>query len=145
MAEYIQVYYQKFWEHAKEPTRATPFSVGSDLYSAFEYCIPRKGQTTVDTGVGVIIPPAYQGHIMSKSKLAHEHSLHVGAGAVDPDYIRPIFVVVNNHSDKDYLLKQGEAIAQIVYQKVALPIYEEVQQLPSTLRGRRGLGTADTF
>ena len=44
MAEYIKVYYKKFWEHAKVPDRATPFSAGSDLYSAFEYCIPREAK-----------------------------------------------------------------------------------------------------
>ena len=55
MAEYIKVYYKKFWEHAKVPDRATPFSAGSDLYSAFEYCIPREGQTAIDTGIGTVI------------------------------------------------------------------------------------------
>ena len=50
MAEYIKVYYKKFWEHAKVPDRANPFSAGSDLYSAFEYCIPREGQTAIDSG-----------------------------------------------------------------------------------------------
>ena len=83
MAEYIKVYYKKFWEHAKVPDRATPFSAGSDLYSAFEYCIPREGQTAIDTGIGAVIPPTHQGHIYSKSKLAYERSLHVGAGVVD--------------------------------------------------------------
>ena len=56
MAEYIKVYYKKFWEHAKVPDRATPFSAGSDLYSAFEYCIFREGQTAIDTGIGAVIP-----------------------------------------------------------------------------------------
>ena len=72
MAEYIKVYYKKFWEHAKVPDRATRFSAGSDLYSAFEYCIPKKGQTAIDTGTGAVIPPTHQGHIYSKSKLAYE-------------------------------------------------------------------------
>ena len=55
MAEYIKVYYKKFWEHAKVPDRATPFSAGSDLHSAFEYCIPKEGQTAIDTGIGAVI------------------------------------------------------------------------------------------
>ena len=52
MAEYIKIYYKKFWEHAKVLDRATPFSAGSDLYSAFEYCVPREGQTAIETGIG---------------------------------------------------------------------------------------------
>ena len=132
MAEYIKVYYKKFWEHAKVPDRATPFSAGSDLYSAFEYCIPREGQTAID----------HQGHIYSKSKLANEQSLHVGAGVVDPDYTGPIFVVLCNPTKKDELIKQGEAVAQIVYQRIALPIYVEIEELPITEQGT-GLGTDD--
>ena len=60
MAEYIKIYYKKFREHAKVPDRATPFSAGSDLYSAFENCIPREGQTAIDTGIGAVIPPTHQ-------------------------------------------------------------------------------------
>ena len=50
----LKVYYKKFWEHAKVPHRATPFSAGSDLYSAFEYCVPKEGQTAIDTGIGAV-------------------------------------------------------------------------------------------
>ena len=132
MAEYIKIHYKKFWEHAKVPDRATPFSAGLDLYSAFEYCIPKEGQTTIDTGIGVVIPPTHQGHIYCKSKLAHEHSLHIGTGLIDPNYIGPISVVLCNPTKKDELIKQGEAVAQIVYQGMALPIYLEIVELPNT-------------
>ena len=126
MAEYIKVYYKKFWDHAKEPTHATPYSVGSDLYSAFEYCLPRNEKVTIDTGIGVVIPLAYYGNLISKSRLAHEHAIYVEAGAVNPDYTGPIFVILNNQGDEDYL------------------VYEEIQNLPLTKRGSRGLGVADT-
>ena len=76
--------------------------------------IPREGQTAIDTGIGTVIPPTHQGHIYFKSKLACERSLHVGAGVVDPDYTGPIFVVLCNPTKKDELIKQGEAVAQIV-------------------------------
>ena len=144
MAEYIKIYYKKFWEHAKVLDRATPFSAGSDLYSAFEYCIPREGQATIDTGIGAVIPPTHQGHIYSKSKLAYERSLHIGAGVVEPEYTGPIFVVLCNPTKKDELIKQGEAVAQIVYQRIALPIYVEIEELPITKQGNHGLGTDDT-
>lgn len=144
MAEYIKIYYKKFWDHAKEPTRATPYSVGSDLYSAFEYCLPKKEKITIDTGIGVVIPLTHYGKIVSKSCLAHEHAIYVEAGAVDPDYTGPVFVILNNQGDKDYLVQQGEPVAQIIYQKMSLPIYEEIQCIPQTKRGNQGLGVADT-
>ena len=101
------------------------------MYSAFKYCIPRKGQATIDTGIGALIPPMNQGHIFSKSKLAHKRSLHVRAGTVNPDYTGPIFVALCNSGDKDQLIEHGDPIAQIVYQKIAFPIYEEIKHLPS--------------
>ena len=79
-----------------------------------------------------MIPPTHQGHSYSKSKLAYECSLHVGAGVVDPDYTGPIFVVLCNPTKKDELIKQGEVVAQIVYQRIALPIYVEIEELPVT-------------
>ena len=79
-----------------------------------------------------MIPLTHQGHIYSKSKLAYERSLHVGAGVVDPDYTGPIFVVLCNPTKKDELIKQGEVVAQIVYQRIALPIYVEIEELPNT-------------
>ena len=91
---------------------------------------------TIDTGIGVVIPLAYYGNIMSKSRLAHEHAIYVEAGAVDPDYTGPIFVILNNQGDENYLVKQGEPIAQVIYQKMALPIYEEIQNIPLTKRGK---------
>ena len=90
-----------------------------------------------------MIQPTHQGHIYSKSKLAYEHSLHVGAGVVDPDYTEPIFVVLCNPTKKDELIKQGEVVAQIVYQKIAFSIYVEIEELPITEQGNRGLGTDD--
>ena len=144
MAEYIKIYYKKFWDHAKEPTHATPYSVGSDLYSAFEYCLPKKEKVTIDTGIGVVIPLAYYRNLISKSHLAHKHAIYVEASTVDPDYTGPIFVILNNQGNKDYLVKQGEPIAQIIYQKMALPIYEEIQNIPLTKCGNQGLGVADT-
>ena len=68
----------------------------------------------------------------------------MGAGVVDSDYTGPIFVVLCNPTKKDELIKQGEAVAQIVYQRIALPIYVEIEELPIRKQGNRGLGTDDT-
>ena len=42
------------------------------------------------------------------------------------------------------LLNKEKQVAQIVYQRIALPIYVEIEELPITKRGNRGLGTDDT-
>ena len=53
-------------------------------------------------------------------------------------------MVLCNPTKKDELIKQGEAVAQIVYQRIALPIYVEIGELPITKQGNRGLGADDT-
>ena len=52
-------------------------------------------------------------------------------------------MVLCNPTKKDELIKQGEAVAQIVYQRIALPIYVEIEELPITKRGNCGLGADD--
>ena len=141
MTEYVELYYKLAYEYSKKPTRATPYSVGSDLYSAFEYCIPRKGKAVIDTGLHLIIPLGYYGRLAPKSGKAVEHSLDVGAGAVDPDFTGIIHVVLFNFGDEDYLLEQGEAVAQVILEKIAFPIIKEVKTIPATQRGTRGLGS----
>ena len=51
---------------------------------------------------------------------------------MDYDYTGPIFVVLCNPTKKDELIKQGEVVAQIVYQRIAPPIYVEIEELPIT-------------
>ena len=53
-------------------------------------------------------------------------------------------MVLCNPSKKDELIKQGEAVAQIVYQRMGLPVYVKIEELPITERGNHGLGTDDT-
>ena len=141
--EYIKVHYVKHWEFARVPTRATLHSVGSDLYSAFDYNIPPGGRAAIDTGIGVIIPLGYYGRLAPRSGLTYKHSLDVGAGVIDPDYTGPIQVILFNFGTEEYLVTKGQSIAQIIYEKVAIPIYEEVQQITPTERGNRGPGVDD--
>ena len=52
-------------------------------------------------------------------------------------------MVLCNPTKKDELIKQGKVVVQIVYQRIALPIYVEIEELLVTKRGNRGLGTDD--
>ena len=142
--EYVKLYYKKFWQHAKTPTRATPLSIGSDLYSAFAYCIPpKRGKATINTGIQLVIPSGYYGRIASKSGKEQDCSLHVGAGVIDPDYTGPIKVILYNFGDQPHNVNPGDSVAQIILEKAALPILEEVQELPLTSRENQGFGVLD--
>ena len=141
--EYVEVHYMKYWDFAQIPTRATPQSVGSDLYSAFDYTVPPRGKVAINTGIGVVIPLGYYGRLAPRSGLAYKYSLDIGAGVIDPDFTGPIHVILFNHGTEEYLVTKGQSVAQIIYEKIAIPIYKEVQHLPPTERGNKGLGVAD--
>ena len=132
-----------FWDHAKAPIRATPWAAGTDLYSAFEYFIPPRGKVTIDTGIQLIIPVGYYGRLAAKSGKSKNHSLEIGAGVIDVDYTGPVHVVTYNHSDKPYEVVQGEPIVQVVLEKIAIPLLEEIQETSETPRGDKGFGALD--
>ena len=141
--EYVQLYWKRVWDHAKAPTRATPLAAGTDLYSAFEYFIPPGGKVTVDTGLQVVIPSGYYGRLAAKSGKSKNHSLEVGAGVIDVDYVGSLQVIMYNHSDKPYEIVQGEPIVQIILEKISIPLLEEIQEISPTTRGDRGFGALD--
>ena len=125
---------------AKLPSRETPGSVGYDLYSVDTCPIPPWGHAVIDTGLKIEIPSGYYGRIASKSGLAANHSLEVGAGVVDPDYRGEVKVLLRNHSNYVHFVTRGAPIAQIVFEKIAKPRVVEVDSLNCTERGNRGMG-----
>ena len=59
------------------------------------------------------------------------------------DYTRSLKVVMYNHSDQPYEVVQGEPIAQIILEKISIPLLEEIQVISPTLRGNQGFGEID--
>ena len=92
----------------------------------------------IDPGIGVIIPLGYYGRLAPRSGLTYKHFLDVKAGVIDPDYTGPICVILFNHGDPDYPITRGDLVAQIIYEKVGIPIYEETKTIPQTERGNKG-------
>ena len=82
----------------------------------------------------------YYGRLDSKSGLAILHQLHVGAGVIDPDYTGEIMVLLINNASRVHPIKKDDPIAQLILEKVSVPILREVKQLPPTTRGAHGCG-----
>ena len=97
------------------PTRGSDASVGYDLYSVVDTIVPcQTGNTLVGTGIALSIPPGCYGRVAPRSGLAVKHCIQVGAGVIDPDYTGEVKVVLFNHGDKDFEVKKGDRIAQLV-------------------------------
>ena len=138
--ELMELPFVKMSANVVTPTRATEGSVGLDFYSPADYIIPPHSQFLIPTQIKLQIPLGYYGRLASKSSLAVLHQLHVGAGVIDPDYTGEIMVLMINAAPRVYSIKKGDPIAQLILEKVSIPILREMKELPPTIRGAQGCG-----
>ena len=136
--ELMELPFVKMSANVVTPTRATERSVGLDFYSPEDYIIPPHSQFLIPTQIKLQIPLGYYGRLASKSSLAVLHQLHVGAGVIDPDYTGEIMVLMINAAPRVYSIKKGDPIAQLILEKVSIPILRETKELPPTIRGAQG-------
>ena len=66
-----------------------------------------------------------------------------GTRVIDADYRGIVFVLLFNHSDKDFEVKKGDQITQLILEKITTPKIEEVDDLDKTIRGNQGFGSTD--
>ena len=131
----------KMSPRAVVPTKATKYSIGLDLYSPDSYLIHPKTQVLIPIQIRLGIPLGYYGRITSKSGLAVQHKICVGAGVIDPDYTGEIKVLLINDGKRYYQVNQEDPIAQLIIDKASIPILRQVKELPTTGRGERGCGS----
>ena len=136
----IELPFVKIPTDAITPTRATEGLVGLDFYSPVDYVIPPHNQLMIPTQIKLQIPLGYYGRLASKSSLAIFHQLHVGAGVIDPDYTGEIMVLLINTTSHVHPIMRGDPIAQLILEKVSIPILREVKELPPTTRVAHGCG-----
>lgn len=122
------------------PGRAHPTDAGLDLRSPVNEFVPSFGSAIIDTGVHVEIPKGYVGMLKSKSGLNVKHGL-TSEGVIDSGYTGSIVVKLYNHSAKEYLVKKGDKISQLVIMPIFTPQLEIVSRLAETDRGDNGFGS----
>lgn len=133
--------------HSKDlplPEYMTPGSAGVDLYAAVNNDITIKaGQREfIPTGIAIALPEGYEAQIRPRSGLALKYGLTLlnAPGTIDADYRGEIKLIVINLGDKEYILKRGERIAQMVFSRVDQAQLVEVEELEATVRGEGGFG-----
>ena len=94
----------------------------------------------IPTQIKLRIPLGHYGRLASKSGLAILHQLHVGA-VIDPNYMGEIMVLLINTASHVHSIVRGDSIAQLILEKVSLPILKRVKELPPTARGDQGCGS----
>ena len=124
MPETLQI--KRLTLDATLPTRASPGSVGYDLYSLNDLVIQPNSRDIVSTGVCATIPLGCYGRIAPRSGLTVKYGIHVGAGVIDPDYTGELKVCLFNLGSVPFEIKQGERIAQLILEKCSTPLIQEV-------------------
>jgi dUTP pyrophosphatase len=88
--------------------------------------------------------PTADGRIAPRSGLASKNFIDTGAGVIDADYRGPVKVLLFNHADTDFPVKEGDRIAQLVIERIYTPEVVEVQELEASVRGAGGFGSTGT-
>jgi dUTP pyrophosphatase len=128
-------------EGARIPASAHKEDAGYDLFARETKVVPARGSARFDTGVHIQIPEGYAVFLKSKSGLNVKHGI-ISDGLVDSGYTGSIVAKLYNLSDEPYIVKEGDKITQIVFQKIEKPTFEEVEEFEETERGNGGFGSS---
>ena len=127
------------------PNYETLESAGMDLRSNIKTDITLKPnqRAIVPTGIFIALPKGYEAQVRSRSGLAAKYGVTVlnSPGTIDADYRGEIGVILINFSENDFIIKNGDRIAQIVIAKHERAIWEECHDLSKTERGSAGFGS----
>ncbi len=130
--------------HHPLPEYATPQSAGMDLRANIDAQIVLKPmqRMLIPTGLYMALPPGYEAQVRPRSGLALKHGITVlnTPGTIDADYRGEVKVLLVNFSDTEFVVNDGERIAQMVIAKHENADFIEVEELDETERGAGGYG-----
>ena len=126
------------------PSYMTPQSAGMDIYTAIkEDIVLEKGEIAlIPTGFAMAIPEGFEAQIRPRSGLAVKHGIGIinSPGTIDSDYRGEVMIPAINLGNKNYTLRRGDRIAQMIIKRVYHARIEVVEQLDTTVRNTGGFG-----
>ena len=127
------------------PTYETEGSAGMDLRANIEASIVLKPleRAIIKTGLFIALPIGFEAQVRPRSGLAAKKGITVlnSPGTVDADYRGEIGVILVNLSNEEFVVNDGERIAQLIVAKHERLKWEEVAVLDDTERGIGGFGS----
>ena len=127
------------------PKYQTEGSVGMDL-SAFienDILIKPNERELIPTGIALSLPQNIEGQVRPRSGLSLKYGITVlnSPGTIDSDYRGEIKVILINHGNEDFIIKNNDRIAQLVFNEVVKVSFKEVKDLDQTSRNQKGFGS----
>jgi len=125
-------------EGAQLPAYETIAAAGMDLV------VLKPGERAlIPTGILVGIPEGFEAEIRPRSGLALKYGVTIlnAPGTIDSDYRGEIKVILINLGNMDFIVRNGDRIAQMVFKNVVRVSWEVVEELPETKRNKGGFGS----
>lgn len=130
------------------PQYETPLSAGVDLRANLDEPITLKPleRALIKTGLFIALPAGYEAQVRPRSGLAYKKGISVlnSPGTIDADYRGEIGVILVNLSNEEFVIEDGERIAQMVVAKHEQADFVETEELSETERGAGGFGSTGT-
>ena len=141
----VKILIKKLNPEAKIPLYKTEGSSGMDLTAFVDNSIKIKPNSSelIPTGISIAIPEDTEIQIRPRSGLAAKSNISVlnTPGTIDSDYRGELKIILFNHGTNDFVVNNGDRIAQMVLMPVLKASFEEVKNLPETIRGSGGFGS----
>lgn len=136
----------KIVNHSKHqlPAYETDASAGMDLRAELNEPVILKPleRALIPTGLFIELPVGYEAQIRPRSGLAYKNGITVlnSPGTIDADYRGEIKIILVNISNSEYVVNDGERIAQMIISKHSSITWNQVDSLEETIRGAGGFG-----
>ena len=141
----VKILIKKTNKEVITPKYKTDGSSGVDLSAFLEKKVVIKPNSSelIPTGLQVAIPEELEIQIRPRSGLAAKESIGVlnSPGTIDSDYRGELKIILFNHGKEDFIINNGDRIAQMVLVPILKMEFEEVDSLPETIRGQGGCGS----
>ena len=141
----VKVLLKKLDPEVLLPSYKTRGSSGMDLMAFLKEPIKILPSTSclIPTGISIAIPEDVEIQIRPRSGLAAKSNISVlnTPGTIDSDYRGELKIILFNHGKKDFIVNNNDRVAQMVLMPVLKIDFEEVNELPDTIRGSGGFGS----
>jgi dUTP pyrophosphatase len=141
----VKVLIKKLNPAVKLPEYKTGGASGMDLIAFIKEPITVKPKTSslIPSGLAVAFSEDFEIQIRPRSGLAVKNNVSVlnTPGTIDSDYRGEIKVIIYNHGSEDFIINNGDRIAQMILTPVIKMELEETLDLPKTIRGMGGFGS----
>ena len=145
MNKNIEIEIQLISSNGKVPSQKHASDIGYDISASNDVTLKSNEVTLVNTGIAISLPQQCAGFVLPRSGLSTKHKITLinSPGLIDPGYTGELFVPLMNFGDKDYSIKAGERIAQLVLVNTHIVDFKVVDTLPETDRSSGGFGSTD--